>query len=136
MENEPNLEAKRGAPAVSADLLSNAHGGPPVGTHATISGQGETLPDPDSLKGEKLPRRSSTYSCGGCGPGSFAPSRVPICTSPDRTSVPHPRCAGNAWRWGTRGRHFGCACCVVTSDVATNQRTSTPESISAKQAIP
>src|SRR5688572_5264115 len=29
----------------------------------------ETLPDPDSLKGER-PRRSSTYSCGGCGPGS------------------------------------------------------------------
>jgi hypothetical protein len=25
---------------------------PPVGTHATISGREETLPDPDSLKGE------------------------------------------------------------------------------------
>jgi hypothetical protein len=88
-----------------------------------------------TVRGEP-PRRSSTYSCGGCGPDSFAPNRVPTCTSLDRTLVPHPRCVGSAWRLETRGRRFGCACCVVTSAVATSQRTSTPESISAKPAIP
>ena len=50
----------------------------------------------------------------------------------DAGSIP-PVCA---WHLETYGRRFGCACCVVTSVAATSQRTSTPESISAKLAIP
>ena len=39
----------------------------------------------------------------------------------------------SAWRLVASA---GCACCVVTSAVATSQKTSTPESISARLAIP
>jgi hypothetical protein len=49
-----------------------------VGTHATISGQEEALPDPGSLKGE-TPRKIINVFLRRLWTGQFAPNRVPMC---------------------------------------------------------